>query len=95
VKFVERKIFNDDFDDYEPRWRKLCRRQIRDHSLGHHGGEVPSSERRRTQVFILIFLVLRPPGSGSASIGTRYGSDSGSFFNQAKIVRKTLIPTVL
>jgi len=25
----------------------------------------------------------------------RYGSGSGSFYNQAKIVRKTLIPTVL
>ncbi len=33
------------------------------------------------------------PGSGSRSISTRYGS--GSFYNQAKIVRKTLIPTVL
>jgi hypothetical protein len=32
-----------------------------------------------------------PPGSGS--ITTRYGS--GPFFHQAKIVRKTLIPTVL
>jgi hypothetical protein len=32
-----------------------------------------------------------PPGSGSGS--QRYGS--GSFYNQEKIVRKTLIPTVL
>jgi hypothetical protein len=30
---------------------------------------------------------------GSGSISTRYGS--GSFYHQAKIVRKTLIPTVL
>jgi hypothetical protein len=32
--------------------------------------------------------VLRIPGSGSRS-------SSGSFYNQSKIVRKTLIPTVL
>jgi hypothetical protein len=32
-----------------------------------------------------------PPGSGS--ISQRYGS--GSFYNQTKIVRKTLIPTAL
>ncbi len=32
-------------------------------------------------------------GSGSGSISQRYGS--GSFYNQAKIARKTLIPTVL
>ncbi len=35
--------------------------------------------------------VFGPPGSGSVS--TRYGS--GSFYQQAKLVRKTLIPTVL
>ncbi len=34
-----------------------------------------------------------PPGSGSAS--QRYGSGSGSFYYHAKIVRKTLIPTIL
>jgi len=33
--------------------------------------------------------------SGSGSISRRYGSGSGSFDNQAKIVRKTLILTVL
>jgi hypothetical protein len=60
VKFVERKTFNDNFDDHEMRWGKLCRRRIRDHSLGHHGGEVPSSERRRTQVFILTVSVADP-----------------------------------
>jgi hypothetical protein len=37
--------------------------------------------------------VFGPPGSGSGSINTRYGS--GSFCRQAKIVRKPLIPTVL
>jgi hypothetical protein len=37
--------------------------------------------------------VFRPPGSGSGSISQRYGS--GSFYHQAKLVRKTLIPTVL
>jgi hypothetical protein len=35
--------------------------------------------------------VFGPPGSGS--ISQRYGS--GSFFHQAKIIRKTLIPTAL
>ncbi len=37
-----------------------------------------------------------PPGSGYRSTSQRYGSESGSpFYNQAKLVRKTLIPTVL
>ncbi len=39
--------------------------------------------------------VFGPPGSGSN--GQRYGSGSGpgSFYHHAKIVRKTLIPTIL
>ena len=37
--------------------------------------------------------VFGPPGSGSWSISQRYGS--GSFYHQAKILRKTLISTVL
>jgi hypothetical protein len=37
--------------------------------------------------------VFGPPGSVSGSISQRYGS--GSFYHQAKIVRKTLIPTAL
>ncbi len=37
--------------------------------------------------------VFWPPGSGS--INQRYGSGSGSLYHQAKLVRKTLIPTVL
>jgi hypothetical protein len=37
--------------------------------------------------------VFGPPGSGS--ISQKYGSGSGSFYHQAKIVRKTLIPTAL
>ncbi len=37
--------------------------------------------------------VLGPPGSRSTS--QRYGSESGSFYHHAKIVRKTLIPTIL
>jgi hypothetical protein len=36
-----------------------------------------------------------PSGSGSESFGQRHGSGSGFFYHQAKIVRKTLIPTVL
>ncbi len=43
--------------------------------------------------------VFRPPGSGSGSISQRYGSGSGSgsgsFYHHAKIVRKTLIPSIL
>jgi hypothetical protein len=39
--------------------------------------------------------VFGPPGSVSGSIGQRHGSGSGSFYRQAKIVRKALISTVL
>jgi hypothetical protein len=39
--------------------------------------------------------VFGPPGSESGFTSQRYGSGSGSFYHQAKIVRKTLIPTVL
>jgi hypothetical protein len=41
--------------------------------------------------------VFGPPGSGSTSqrYGSGSGAGSGSFCHQAKIVRKTLIPTVL
>ncbi len=31
----------------------------------------------------------------SGSISQRYGSGSGSFYHHAKIVRKTLMPTIL
>jgi hypothetical protein len=41
------------------------------------------------------FHVFGPPRSGSGPISTRYGSGSGYFFNQAKIARKILIPTIL
>jgi hypothetical protein len=37
--------------------------------------------------------VFGTPGSVSGPISHRYGSGSGSFYHQAKIVRKTLIPT--
>ncbi len=39
--------------------------------------------------------VFGPPGSVSVSTSQRYGSGSGSFYHHAKIVRKTLIPSVL
>ncbi len=39
--------------------------------------------------------VFWPPGSGSESISQRYGSGSGSFDHEAKIVRKASISTVL
>ncbi len=41
--------------------------------------------------------VFGPPGSGSGTNSQRYGSGSGSrsFYHQPKIVRNTLIPTVL
>jgi hypothetical protein len=38
-------------------------------------------------------VCFRPPGSESVS--QRYGSGSVSFYHEAKIVRITLIPTVL
>jgi hypothetical protein len=37
--------------------------------------------------------VFRPPESGSGSTSQRYGSGSGSFYHQAKTLRKSLIPT--
>ncbi len=39
--------------------------------------------------------VFGPAGSGSGSISQRYGSGSGSFYHQANIVRKTVIPSAL
>ncbi len=39
--------------------------------------------------------VYKPPGSVSGSVCHKYGSGSGSFNHQAKIVRKTLISSVL
>jgi hypothetical protein len=39
--------------------------------------------------------VFGPPGSTGQRYGSGSGSRSGSFYHQAKIVRKTLIPTVL
>jgi hypothetical protein len=39
--------------------------------------------------------VFGPPGSGSGSISQRYESGSGSFYQQAKLIKKTLIPTAL
>ena len=36
-----------------------------------------------------------PPGSGFGSISPRYGSGSRSLCHQAKIVRKTSIPTAV
>jgi hypothetical protein len=41
--------------------------------------------------------VFGPSGSGSISqrYGSGFGSGSGSFYHHAKIVRKTLIPTIM
>jgi hypothetical protein len=41
--------------------------------------------------------VFGPPGSRCGSVNKRYrsGSESGYFYHQAEIVRKTLIPAVL
>jgi hypothetical protein len=39
--------------------------------------------------------VFGPPGSASGSVSHKYGSGSGSFHHEAKIVRKALISTVL
>jgi hypothetical protein len=52
------------------------------------------SQDKKTVLRIRIHpYVFEPPGSASGSISQRYGS--GSFYHQAKIVRKTFIPTVL
>ncbi len=37
--------------------------------------------------------IVGPPGTGSGSTSQRYGS--GSFYHNVKIIRKTLIPTIL
>ncbi len=54
-------------------------------------------ERGASDLFLKVSVpdphVFEPPGSGSGSTSQRYGS--GSFNHQAKIVRKTLIYTVL
>ncbi len=42
-----------------------------------------------------LYPVFRFVPHGSGSMSTRYGSGSGSFYHPAKIVSKTLIPTVL
>ncbi len=39
--------------------------------------------------------IFGPPGSASGSVSHKYGSGSGSFHHQTKIVRKTLISTIL
>ncbi len=39
--------------------------------------------------------VFGPPGSASGSVNHKYGPGSGSFLHQTKIVRKTLISTIL
>ncbi len=65
---------------------------------------ITNNKRMRKEVLSVKFLslvfssvadpyVFGPPGSGSFS--QRFGSGSRSFYHQAKIVRKTLIPTAL
>jgi hypothetical protein len=56
------------------------------HVIGHLENSVADPDPRDPYVF-------GPRGSRSGTFGTRNGS--GSIYNQAKIVRKTLIPTVL
>ncbi len=57
--------------------------------------------RFRIQIRIRRIRVFGPPGSESGSISQRYGSGFGSssgsrsFYQQAKTVRKTLIPTAV
>ncbi len=64
--------------------------------------------RNRTEQYMWRFRILAnsvadprdpydfgPPGSGSGSTSTRYGSGSVSFSNQAKIVKKNFIPSVV
>jgi hypothetical protein len=40
-------------------------------------------------------MFLDPDVFGSGSNSQRYGSGSGSFYHQAKIVRNTFLPTVM
>jgi hypothetical protein len=62
--------------------------------MGHGGtGEVPHSYSQLLQAIITFCSATDPHPDGSFSL--KYGSDFGSFHHQAKIVRKTLIPTVL
>jgi len=62
-------------------------------------GALGSAAGIRTRIRIRrihIIYVLGPSGSGPGFSSTRYESGSGTFFyNQAKIVRTILIPTVL
>jgi hypothetical protein len=63
---------------------------------GSRGQKAPNpGSRIRNTVIISVPdpHVFGPPGTGT--ISQRYESGSGSFYHQAKIVRKTLIPTVL
>jgi hypothetical protein len=45
--------------------------------------------------YLFIYLFCDKVAPDQLVQATRYGSRSGSFYRQAKMVRKTLIPTVL
>ncbi len=68
----------------------------------------PGFATTREQAFLILFFqcwgtgsasgldpVFGPSGSESGFVSKKYGSGSGTFHNQAKKVRKTLISTVL
>ncbi len=62
----------------------------------HSGEHTPGTCHSKRKISLLWgpdLYAFGPPRSGSVS--QRYGSGSGSFYHQAKIVWKTLIPTVL
>ncbi len=62
---------------------------------GKNGGNFKEFHTKTT--LLIKGSVFVPPGSGSGSISTRHGTESGSgsFYNQAKLARKPLIPTSL
>jgi hypothetical protein len=82
-------------DDHHPRLR------------GQRPGQLPhpaDTEALDENIDIIVISGVADPNPsdpyvfgpfGSGSISQRYGSGSGSFYHQSKIVRKTLIPTVL
>jgi hypothetical protein len=67
--------------------------QLRLHRLPLLAGRLHVPHKTSVLRIRRIHMFLGLPGSESGSIGQRHGS--GSCYHQAKMVRKTLIPTVL
>ncbi len=54
-----------------------------------------TTNSERSYFDTVLRILFGPSGSASGSVSHKYGSGSGSYHHQAKIVRKTLISTVL